>query len=96
MFGGHDTVTAALTFYLYLIAKNPEAQQKCYEEIISVIGDDMEQPITLSILNQMPYLELTVKEALRLFAPIPMIARTAREDIKLSEYKHDRSLDQTT
>lgn len=82
---GHDTVTAALTFYLYLISKNPEAQQKCYEEIVNVFGDDTEQTATLSLLNKLSYLELTIKEALRLFSPIPMIARTAIEDIKLSK-----------
>lgn len=65
---------------------NPEAQQKCYDEIFSVLGDDPEQPATLSLLNQLPYLELTIKEALRLYSPIPIIARTAPEDIKLSEY----------
>lgn len=83
---GHDTVTAGLTFYLYLISRNPEAQQKCYDEIVSVFGDDTEQPATLSVLNKLTYLELTIKEALRMFPPIPLVARTAMEDIKLSKH----------
>lgn len=66
------------------MAKYPEVQKKCYDELITVFGTDTKQPSTMSLLNQLPYLEITIKESLRLYPTIPVIARTAMEDIKLS------------
>lgn len=84
--GGHDTITSATTFCLYNLAKHPEAQQKCFNEALNVFGPaSNKQPVTLSLLNQLSYLELTIKETLRLFPPLPLIGRLAMEDIKLSE-----------
>lgn len=34
----------------------------------------------------MKYLELAIKEALRLYPPVPMIARKVREDVNISKY----------
>lgn len=82
---GQDTTTSAITFALYNIAKYPEIQQKCFNEVVEVFGTDRELPATLSLLNQLTYLELVIKESLRLFSTIPVVARTAMEDIKLSE-----------
>ena len=40
LFGGHDTTASAITWCLYCLSKNPEHQERCAEEIHSVIGDD--------------------------------------------------------
>jgi len=37
---GHDTTSSAISFTLFNIAKHAEVQQKCIDEIRSVIGDD--------------------------------------------------------
>lgn len=66
------------------MAKYPEVQKRCYDELTAVFGTDVKQPHTMSLLNQLPYLELTIKESMRLYPTIPVIARTAMEDIKLS------------
>lgn len=52
--------------------------------MIKVFGTDAKQPINFSLLNQLSYLELTIKETLRLFPPIPVVARMSMEDIELS------------
>lgn len=70
---------------MYNIAKYPEIQKKCFNEIVEVFGTDTTQPATISLLNQLSYLELAIKESLRLFSTVPVVARTAMEDIKLSE-----------
>ena len=38
MFEGHDTTSSALSFFIYNIATNPDAQERCREEIDSVMG----------------------------------------------------------
>lgn len=77
---------------MYNIAKYPEIQQKCYNETVEVFGTDTDQPVTLSLLNQLTYLELAIKESLRLFSTIPVVARTAMGDIKLSEFGRLRKM----
>lgn len=73
---------------MYNMAKYPEVQQKCFNEAVNVFGPaSTEQPVTLSLLNQLSYLEFTIKESLRLFPPLPLIGRQAMEDIKLSKPK---------
>lgn len=81
---GHDTTTSGITFCLYNIAKHPEVQEKCINEIVSVFGTDGKQPISLSQLNQLAYLDMVIKESLRLYPSVPLIGRKAMEDIKLS------------
>lgn len=41
MFGGHDTVTSATCFTLYFLSQNGEVQQKVYEEVMIVVGNDL-------------------------------------------------------
>jgi cytochrome P450 len=45
------------------MAKNPEVQQKAYEEIQEVLKDG--QPITGEHINRMTYLKACVKESQR-------------------------------
>lgn len=77
-FAGHDTSASALTFILYNIAKHPEIQQRMYDEIVEVVGPDYTE-LTLHTLNELRFLDLVIKESLRMFPPVPMIARHATE-----------------
>lgn len=70
---------------MYEIALNPEVQQKCFQEIRDVFGDDPTKPISLSDLNNLHYLELVIKETLRLFPPVPMIGRKLREEFQIGK-----------
>lgn len=69
---------------VYNLAKYPEIQQKVYEEILDVMGSDPDEPITLRKLNDLHYLDLVVKESLRIFPPVPVIGRQTRENIELN------------
>ena len=35
-FGGYDTTASVISFLLYLLAVNPEIQEKLYQEIVNV------------------------------------------------------------
>ncbi|XP_055380309.1 cytochrome P450 4d1-like [Condylostylus longicornis] len=80
MFEGHDTTSSAILFFFYNIATNPKAQQKCYDEIIEVLGTNKKQSITISHLNNLSYIELCVKETLRMYPSVPIIGREIKEE----------------
>lgn len=84
---GHDTTKSALSFCFYSIAKNPEIQRKCFEEIRDVLGDDWTRPASLSDLNSLKYLDLVIKETLRQFPTVPIIGRKATEETTIGEYE---------
>jgi len=90
LFAGHDTTTSAIAFCLYNLAKNPEVQQKAYDEIVNVIGEDKDKPITQKDLNDLHYLEMIIKENLRLYPAVPFIGRRMKEDVSISESLLDK------
>lgn len=85
MFEGHDTTTSAIIFGLYCLAKYPQVQDKLLTEIHEVIGEDKSIPNTLQKFNEMPYFDATVKEMLRLYSPVPFVARYMEEDLMIGE-----------
>lgn len=70
---------------MYNIAKHPDVQKKCFDEIVTIFGTDTKESTTISKLNQLSYLELVIKETLRLFPSVPFFGRIAMQDIELSE-----------
>ncbi|KAL3269988.1 hypothetical protein HHI36_009044 [Cryptolaemus montrouzieri] len=86
MFEGHDTTAAALSFILMLLANNPEHQEKAVFEINEVLG--IHSDLTFYDCQKLPYLELCIKESLRLYPSVPMISRRAGHDfVTASGYK---------
>jgi len=74
-------LSSASSFTLYNIAKHPEIQIKVFEEMRQVFGDDKKRPHTLKDLSELCYLELVIKESLRLLPPAPFIGRKLKKDI---------------
>jgi cytochrome P450 len=49
---------------LYHLAKNPDKQQKLFQEIHRYLPDK-DQPVTSNILNELKYLKACIKESMR-------------------------------
>ncbi|KFB40892.1 AGAP002416-PA-like protein [Anopheles sinensis] len=81
-FAGHDTTASAMTFLLYNVAKYPDVQERLYEEITSQIGAEF-CDLSMSALNDLQYMDRVIKESLRLYPPVPVVARTATNDMLL-------------
>ncbi|ORY59117.1 cytochrome P450 [Pseudomassariella vexata] len=76
---GRDTTTSVLTYLFFELSRHPEAVGKIQEEIqdLGVADPSWEQ------LRNMKYLNLAVKEALRLNPPVATNAREAVRDTVL-------------
>ncbi len=81
---GHETTANALCWTWYLLAQNPEAQQKLHRELDNLLDG---VPPTLADLPRLSYTELVVKESMRLYPPAWGIGRRAIEDFELSGYR---------
>lgn len=66
MLAGQDSVGAATAFCLFLLAQNPDCQQKCVDELIEIFDGDDRVP-SMKDIREMRYLEQCVKETLRLY-----------------------------
>jgi cytochrome P450 len=83
LIAGHDTSTALLAWALHLLTMHPNVQAQIQEEIDGVLG---KQTPTLQEVNQLPLLEQTIKETLRLYPPIHLGSRVAATDIEFKGY----------
>ncbi|XP_053324922.1 cytochrome P450 4B1-like [Spea bombifrons] len=79
MFEGHDTTASGISWLFYCLAKHPEHQQKCREEIREVLGD--RDCVEWEDLGKMTYTTWCIKESLRLYPPVPGIARQLNKPI---------------
>ncbi|KFO35136.1 Cytochrome P450 4V2 [Fukomys damarensis] len=86
MFEGHDTTASAINLSLYLLGWYPEIQKKVDSELDEVFGKS-NRPVTLEDLKKLKYLEVVIKESLRLFPPVPLFARRLNEDCEVAGYK---------
>ena len=68
-----------MTWTLFGLAKNPEVQRKLREELLALPTDDP----TMDDLKSLPYLDMVIREALRLYAPVHSTARVAMKDTVL-------------
>lgn len=87
MLAGQDSVGAAVAFCLFLLAQNSECQQKCYAEIDDILKDDHQRSFTMHDIRRMRYLEQCIKETMRLYPSVPMIARKLGEAITVGSHK---------
>lgn len=88
MFEGHDTTTSALSFVTYLLSRHLGVQKKVYEEQKAIMGADMKRNATFQELTDMKYLDMVIKESLRLYPSVPMIGRHTDKEYSMSKYEH--------
>jgi cytochrome P450 len=78
MMAAHDTSTITTSAVVGQLAAHPEWQDKARAESMAVDG-----PLTLDALDGLTTLDLCIKEALRLVAPVPSLARKTVADTEL-------------
>lgn len=83
LLAGNDTSANTVGYIILLLAIYPHIQEKVYSEINQLFpGDDFE--LTLDDLQQLPYMDMVLKETLRFFTIVPLISRYVSDDMKIS------------
>lgn len=84
MLAAHHTTGVAISWTLYLLARHPDAAERVTAELDRVLGD---RPVPeYGDLKELTYLDMVLREAMRLYPPGPYGAREATEEITLGEY----------
>jgi cytochrome P450 len=86
MMAAHDTLTSSLSAFVWLLAANPDWQERLRAE---VDGLDLAEgaPLTLDRLEAMKLTEMAFKEALRIIPPVPAVPRRAVRDFEFMGHR---------
>jgi len=76
LIAGHETTSITMTWALYALTQNKDAQTKLREEVSSLSTDEP----SMDDLNGLHYLDFVVRETLRLYPPVPSVTREAVKD----------------
>jgi cytochrome P450 len=77
MLAGHETSANALSFALWELARNPEVQERLYQECRTVLGDRLP---AAEDYGQLGYAAQVFAETIRMYPPVWVTARTAAEE----------------
>ncbi|XP_002511745.2 cytochrome P450 704C1 isoform X1 [Ricinus communis] len=88
MLAGKDSSANTLSWFFYMLCKNPIVQEKVAQEVTQVTGsqdstidvEDFMAKITDTVLEKMHYLHATLTETLRLYPAVPVDGRCAEVD----------------
>lgn len=79
---GHETTAATLAWAWYLLSQAPWAEAALHAEIAAVCAG---RAPTYDDLTRLPYCRAVIEETLRLYPPVAMLARQARDADKIGK-----------
>jgi cytochrome P450 len=78
---GKDTTAGGLSWFMYMMCKHPEVQEKISNEVKeaadageAVSVDEFSKSLTDDSLNSMHYLHAALTETLRLYPSVPLVS----------------------
>ncbi|KAJ6636722.1 Cytochrome P450 4C1 [Pseudolycoriella hygida] len=81
--GGNETTALTTSHVILMLAMHPDIQERAFQEIKSV-HETQTSHTTTDILTKLNYLEMCIKETMRLYPVAQFLARQNLQEIKLS------------
>ena len=81
---GHETTANALTWTWYLLAQHPQIMKRLQREVDSVLAG---RTPTAGDIPNLKYVAQVFNESLRLYPPVPMVARRVDQATHLGGYR---------
>lgn len=92
LIAGKDTSANTLSWFFYMMCKNPLVQEKIVSDIKEITEfdcgasiDEFACSLSEEVLNKMHYLHAALAETLRLFPAVPLDGKFAKEDDELPD-----------
>jgi cytochrome P450 len=85
---GNETSSNALTWTLYLLSQNPDAEQKMIEEIDAKFNGGVE--LTFKTVGEFHYVKQVIEESMRIHPPVWMVGRRTIEEDEIGGYKIEK------
>lgn len=85
MFAGHHTTSGTAAWTLIELLRHPEHMAKVVAELDALYAGGEE--VSYQALREIPHLESSIKEALRLHPPLVLVLRVATEDLEVLGYR---------
>ena len=81
LLAGYDTTANALSYTTYLLALNPNIQEKLYQEVKVKFDEDSDERLPIhERIQALKYLDQVFSESLRLYPPGYFLIRSAKEN----------------
>ena len=80
---GYETTSLALSWAWYLLAQNPEAETKLWQELDEVLDGRAPQ---VADMPRLSFTEIIAKETMRLYPPAYIVGREAIKDCEIGGY----------
>lgn len=74
---GHETTANTLAWAWYLVSQTPDVEARLHAECDEVLGG---RPPSLADMPRLVYTRAVIEETLRLYPPVPILARETLED----------------
>lgn len=84
LLAGHETTALTITWALYLLGQNVEAEGRLHQEVDGVLAD---RAPAIGEIPLLAFTEKVIKETMRLYPPAWSVARTAIDEFELDGYK---------
>ncbi len=84
MFAGHHTSSGTAAWTLIELLRHPQAMAQVVTELDDLYADGLE--VSFQALREIPFLESTLKETLRLHPPLILLLRIAKQPIEIGGY----------
>ncbi|XP_077301146.1 cytochrome P450 4g1-like [Arctopsyche grandis] len=78
-----DTTYSQIGFFMMVLGMHKDCQNKLWNEIKEFYKHDMEAKVQTEHLRHLPYLEMCIKELIRLFPTGPIVTRYVTKEFKL-------------
>ncbi|XP_070495590.1 probable cytochrome P450 313a4 [Chironomus tepperi] len=81
-----ETTTKTISTALMMLGMHKDVQQKAVNEIEAIYSQDANSEFSADFLQKFTYLELILKETMRLFAVAPIVARETSDEVSINGY----------
>lgn len=84
LFASQDATSSACTWLFQLMADRPEILDQVREENLKVRNGDRHVPISMELLDQLPYTRAVIKETLRYRPPVIMVPYLVKKNFPVT------------